>query len=181
MNAKTYKKSKRGIAQCELCHRKIKVGELYQTFTVRFQPVRIRCIDHRFRKSDMAGGRNSDVFLIMENLEDFMFLFKHKMIGGIWDMIEIPDIKTLLDDSVSKLEDISDEYSESADNLEENSGWRIQVEEIQQKSDECSRLAEELSKISFELDKIDMEIHKPFDIFEEIKDTIDSCYSSDVI
>ena len=138
---KKFKKSKRGVAVCEVCDENIKVGEYYYKFSVRFAEPRIRCKQHRFRQSDMAQGRNADVYAVREQLEDWIN-------GKCHDVIRL---KQLLDDGITDLERIADEYDDGASNIAEHFGDTLQTQQMEDNAEQCREMLDSLTELNSEL------------------------------
>ena len=141
-NPSRQKKSRRGTAYCEVCNKgihdnsklvAIKVGEWYRIFCARYRKPRVRCDAHEFRRSDLAQGRNSDVYLVFENLEDWC--------DGKSDM----NVRELLIESIQELESSQSHYSDGADNIE--NGLEQQVEQMQEFAMGIGDIVEELQSI----------------------------------
>jgi hypothetical protein len=139
---KKFKKSKRGVAVCEVCDENIKVGEYYYKFSVRFAEPRIRCKQHRFRQSDMAQGRNADVYAVREQLEDW--------INGECSH-DVIRLKQLLDDGITDLERIADEYDDSASNIAEHFGDTLQTQQMEDNAEQCREMLDSLTELNSEL------------------------------
>lgn len=143
---KKFKKSKRGVAVCEVCDENIKVGEYYYKFSVRFAEPRIRCKQHRFRQSDMAQGRNADVYAVREQLEDW--------INGKWHgetRHDVIRLKQLLDDGITDLERIADEYDDGASNIAEHFGDTLQTQQMEDNAEQCREMLDSLTELNSEL------------------------------
>ena len=143
-NPSRQKKSRRGTAYCEVCNKgihdksklvAIKVGEWYRIFCVKFRKPKVRCDAHEFRRSDLAQGRNSDVYLVFENLEDWC--------DGKSDM----NVRELLIESIQELESSQSHYSDSADNIESSFGQTQQVEQMQEFAMGIGDIVEELQSV----------------------------------
>ena len=120
---KTRKKSNRGEAHCEICWEKIEVGEIYHLFSVRFMGTRIRCHKHPFRQSDMAQGRNGEVYAVQEYLKDWI------------DGKDSTEIVELLEGAISDLENTADGYEQGSSNIQEHFGNTFQTDDMDQKAE----------------------------------------------
>lgn len=127
--------------------KKVRVlGDSYRWIKFNRGPKRIRCMKPAcaFRASDMTtSDKLSRVYGAQETAEE--------AIAG-WDPAEgIDDLKQALEDLATEIREVSDEYEESASNMEQAfPSGSSQIDEIREKSENLAAWADEIEAVDLE-------------------------------
>ena len=156
---KTRKKSNRGEAHCEICREKIEVGKPYFLFSVKFSRTRIRCHKHPFRQSDMAQGRNGEVYAVQEYLKDWI------------DGKDSTEIVELLEGAVNDLETTAEGYEDGSNNIQAHFGNTFQTDDMDQKAETIREGIEQIETLKTKIEE--MRDKKQIKYKQEIHDDID--------
>lgn len=148
----TYVKKSQKSWMCEKCGKAIEVGQSYKHVSPRSGPwehgrKRIRCADcPTWKPSELTFSKMAGVYAAQEDFQGF--------IAGWSPEDGVVDIESALEEFASNVEQVADEYQESADNIEE--GFRYptgQSEELVEKADSLRNWAEEVRSAYQDIDE----------------------------
>ena len=153
--------------KCGKCGETIHKGEKYKKAKLRYSPTMFRCMkfECRFRQSDLkSSDKLSRAYAVVEMFEDSAF-DDEKPIESL------QDLSSLLDDACSQIQEISDEYNESADNIEEHFSETDQSSECREKAENLDSWRDDLETHQSEIDSTisDLEDYIDKDFSEEEK------------
>lgn len=158
---------KKGIA-CGKCHDKIKpsrdekqtvtdkrtgkskkkivrvLGDSYRWIKFNRGPTLIRCMkpECAFRQSDMTRGKMSGVYAAQESAQDSI---------AEWEGENVEDLKQILSDAAEAIKEVAQEYTDSADNIEQAfTGGSATADECKEKAESLESWADELEQVDFE-------------------------------
>jgi len=99
--------------KCEKCSSPIPKGQKYYKITIRFQPIRYRCLNCKPKESELATGLRADIVSIEEDLQEWENNYRDPSSEGLQKLIEI------LEDSIGTLEYVQSELDEKVENIQE--------------------------------------------------------------
>ena len=135
-------KSRKDQGNCGKCGVELPKGSSYRWIKFRFGPKRKRCASNacRFRGSDMTtSDKISDLYSAQEQIEDTMGPLQ----DALQDMepegiaLDLDALAETIQDSMYLVEGAADGYEESAANLDEYFPGSAQVDECNEKADNC--------------------------------------------
>jgi hypothetical protein len=119
------------------------LGDGYRWIKFNRGPKLIRCMKPAcaFRSSDMTKGKMSGVYAAQETAQDAI---------AEWDG-DVEDLKQILTDAAEAIREVAQEYSDSADNMEQVfTGGSPTIDECREKQESLESWADELEAIDFE-------------------------------
>jgi len=126
----------------------IQKGEQYYRIAQRWRPVRIRCLKHRPRPSELTtSDKLSRIYGAQEDLQDAL---KEPTLSSAW----LQDLAEAVESAMSAAEEVRDEYEDSASNMEEYFPDSEQVEEIREKSENCDEWYNELDNVKSDVEDL---------------------------
>jgi len=138
----------RKLYKCGKCGGEIKVGEDYYRIAQKWQPVRIRCVKCRPRPSELTtSDKLSRLYGAQENLQDIL---AKQTLSSEW----LSELAEAVEDAMNTVEEVRDEYEESASNMEEYFPDSERVEEIREKSENCDEWYNELSNTQSDIEDL---------------------------
>lgn len=119
------------------------LGDAYMWIKPRYGGKRIRCTSCPFRDSDLTTSEKlGRVYDARDSARDSI---------SQWDGVELEDLRSALNDCVEAAREVSDEYNESADNIEQAFPNGTPT------SEECREKADEISSWCDEMESVDLE------------------------
>jgi hypothetical protein len=139
-------KSKR---TCFTCGTEINEGDSYRWFASRIGRSSFRrnyCVNHNPRPSHMTtSDKLSQLYAAQENVEDALEVQNFSR----------DDIALALNDAAEQAKGVGEEYTESADNIEDGFGHETQMsEEIREKAENCEEWASTLEEAAYEVEQL---------------------------
>lgn len=130
------KKCKKDQGNCGRCRDPLPIGSAYRWIKFRYAGRRVRCMKFScaFRQSDLTSNdKLSRAYAAGEMVEDAL--------GGFVLEVHVKEILEkgraiveTVDEAMNELEEVSAEYEESADNMEEYFSGSYQIDEIRDKA-----------------------------------------------
>jgi hypothetical protein len=135
--------------RCGKCGTEIKVGDPYKWVALGGAyggHKKYACSSCQFRQSDLTSSdKLSQLYVIQENLED--------LLNGEWSQ---GDLAGALEEASGDANGVAEEYTESADNIEEGFGHETyQSGEIREKAEACEEWASALEDAASEIENMD--------------------------
>jgi hypothetical protein len=128
--------------KCDKCGKEIKVGDPYKWTEIKMTyggMKKVRCMDcPSWKQSELTMSKMSGVYAAQEMVEDT-------------DVLSVEDLESLRDDAVSQIEEVAQEYEDSATNIEEGFGHSTSMsEELNEKAESLRSWADEIQSVDFE-------------------------------
>lgn len=161
---------------CRRCSHGIQAGESYKWLQPRYGAKVFYCHQHSPRPSEMTSSdKLARLYEAQEGLMDDADAFVHSGLEG-------EDLKASIEQAIETAREVGDEYSESADKMEEY----FPGSDIREKADACEEWASELESMQSEVeDKLgDLDETRPTDedkaaaLRDDIRTLIDDAVSS---
>jgi len=136
---------------CSRCDGRIKKGEMYYKIAHKFRtPIKI-CKKHRCpRPSELTTSDKVSRYLgVGESIYDAMEKFKKREMS-------LDDLVAEVETGVGELEEVSEEYEESASNMEEYFEGSPKVDEIREKAEEVDAWRDVLESAKDTLESLEL-------------------------
>jgi len=120
------KKAQKAQGTCGRCGTEINVGDAYVWIKFRRGGRFVRCTSLKchFRPSDLTQSKMSGVYSAQENAED--------NIGGC---SSVADLKALAEETADAIEEVAEEYQESADNIRDTFSESATADDCEEKAE----------------------------------------------
>jgi DNA repair exonuclease SbcCD ATPase subunit len=148
----TVQRAKKSPGSCSKCQKAIKTSDSYRWWKPRYGRKHVRCVQPACapRASDLTSSdKLSRVYGAGESIEDAIEQFRKDK--------EIEALKGVLEDAAQELNEVAEEYRESASNIESGfNGNRMPMcDELEEKADNLESKAEEIESAAGDLEDFD--------------------------
>lgn len=145
---KTIKKARKSPGKCATCGRVIEAGESYYSWAFRYGGKHCGCSSHFPKPSQLTQSKMGTALAALEDAQDNLDGWgdrpDEKLPLSLENMPSEEDLKPILDDAASQLNDVASEYREAAEAM---GGAGAENEE---RADTLETAASELENADFE-------------------------------
>lgn len=152
----------------------IKKGDTYHKIAHKFQKVRVRCVNHRPKPSELAtSDKVSRLLSVGEMIEDTLSMFEKRE-------CEVDSLISDLESGKEELESIAEEYEEGISNMPDNLQQSSRADEMQERADLIREWSDEFENVistANELSDMSESNDEYAEKLEDLKSEIDSLLS----